>query len=144
MSVAWISEARERQSQDRQRRESASDLAAGFVAVWFREFAVEVESIVSELNRVYREKFDGELRLVSGPNIELRCGPNPVFDASLISTKILKVTRYKRIGSVGEMKVEPDHYTARLDPDEVLYFETKTGQPVPANNMGQELLAYLT
>jgi hypothetical protein len=144
MSTAWIAEARQRKDESQIRLDRADDLIAGLASVWFREFVADLDEIVAELNKQFPERFFGDLRKVSGPFIELRCGPNPVFEASIISSKILKVTRYKHLSTTGGFRAEPDHYIAHLGPDEVLYFQTKTGQPVPPDNMSQELFAYLT
>jgi hypothetical protein len=143
MSVDWISEARERHDATQVRHDRASQLTADLAAVWFREFIHEIEESVRELNRLYPERFGRELRSVQSAGLELRCGPNPVFEALLISDVILKVTRYKRVGSMGELRGTPDHYTARLDTTDSLFFESKDGRPVPCSNLGQELLAFL-
>ena len=139
MSTAWIAETR--QNQDR--RERRNSLTSELADIWFREFQIEVEEVVAELNRQYPDNFSRELRLVPRAGIELRCGPNLVFDASLISGAILKVTRHKPIGKLGKWKTMPDHYTARLDQNESLFFESKSGQPIPCDGMSRELFAYL-
>lgn len=143
MSVAWIAEARERHDTRQTRQDRANQLTAGLAAVWFREFLFEIEESVRELNREYPDRFGRDLHSVSTTRLELRCGPNPVFEASLISGVILKVTRYKRVGSMGELKGMPDHYTARLDTADKLFFESRDGRPVPCSNLSQELLAFL-
>lgn len=143
MSVAWIAEARERHDTTQVRQDRTSQLTADLASVWFREFLFEIEESVRELNRLYPERFGRDLRSASTTRLELRCGPNPVFEASLISGVILKVTRYKRVGSLAALKGQPDHYTARLDTTDKLFFESKDGRPVPCSNLGQELLAFL-
>jgi hypothetical protein len=107
-------------------------------------FAVEVEGIVRELNKVYPEKFDGDLRLVPGPNIELQCGLNPVFEASIFNSTMLKVTRYERVGIAGEMKAKPDHYVAQVESGKFLCFEWKDGSTICPADMGKELFGFLT
>jgi len=41
---------------------------------------IEAEETVRELNRLYPESFGRDLRIVPSAGIELRCGPNPVFE----------------------------------------------------------------
>ena len=142
-NVAWIAETRKRQELSQVKRATETDLTAGLFALWFREFAVEVEDIVRELNKIYPEKFDGALRIVPGPNIELQCGPNPVFEASIFNGTMLKVTRYERVGITGEMKVKPDHYVAQVESGKFLSFEWKDGSTILPIDMGKELFGFL-
>lgn len=145
MSTSWIAETRQSKDRASNQRERLSVLAADLANIWFREFVVEVEDeAVPELNRQYPENFNRELRSVPSVGNELRCGPHTVFEASLINGVILKVTRHKPTGKLGQWKSTPTHYVARLDHNERLFLESKSGQPIECDGMSQELFAYLT
>jgi hypothetical protein len=83
------------------------------------------------------------LRVVHSANIELQCGPNPVFEASIINSTILKVTRYERVGITGETKAKPDHYVAQVESGKFLCFEWKDGSTICPADMGKELFGFL-
>lgn len=144
MSVAWISETRKQQTTQTAESNYAKELLSALAATWFDEFIYETkEEGIAALNEQYRDKFDGELRSVPSTGLELRCGPNVLVEVTLISGPLLKVIRHKRVGKFGEMKPAPDHYVARLDRNESLYFEAKDGRAVACSEMSRELLGFL-
>jgi hypothetical protein len=144
VSVAWIAETKQQQISAAANSERLNGLLTSLATVWFEEFVSETkEQGVAELNRLYPDKFGKELRSAHGPGLELRCGPNTVVIVSLISGPLLKITRYRPTGRFAEFKAVPDHYLARLDGRESLYFEARDGRPVSCSDMSHELLGFL-
>ncbi len=144
MSVAWIAETRQRQVLAATKSERLNSLLSNLAAVWFEEFVSETkEDGVAEMNRLYPEKFSKSLRWVPSVGLKLCCGPNVVVEVSLISGPLLKITRYYLTGKFAEFRAAPDHYVAKLDGMENLYFEVKDGRSVSCSNMSHELLGFL-
>src|SRR5690242_14715234 len=138
MSTDWIDEI-----QSDTERERRSKLIADLADLWLQEFQPEVDEAVAKLNHKFPEKFNRELRVVPSVGIELRCGPNIVFHACLISGGTLKVTRNNPVGKLsGDWKAVTTHYTGRLDHNENLYFESKSGQPILCKDMNRELFGH--
>jgi len=140
--MSWVAEKRQEQKTSLAVRQQQGLLVSDLVRSLYHKLRGEISRDIFEINSVYRDRYDGRLSVNEAytDHIEVRMGANfEVLNVRLMDSGQLLEVRHQLPGMP---KAIVTNYRCRLDHEDRLYLEFD-GQPVPAEELSQRILAFL-